>query len=253
MFTRSGAPMTRRARALFAAAAVATLALAGCAATDDDAAEPTASASAEAATPEADLEGVPDVVAVVNGDEIGIDEFRTAYETRLQSAALSASSTGEEVDQEALKTETADLLVNNRLLTQAASDAGIEATDADVDDVLQGVADQAGLEDVAAVIDAFAEQGVDEDQVRQDAAAQFQIDGLIAQEAEIEEPTEAELQAQYDALVEQAEAAESGSEIPAFEDVRDQLEEQTITQQQNAATQQLIDDLRADAEITVNL
>ncbi|WP_402463861.1 SurA N-terminal domain-containing protein [Isoptericola aurantiacus] len=254
-------------RPLIAVCVAAVVALAGCTSGSDGGDSPSSAGSPSAEStpgsdtapevPEADLQDVPDVVAEVNGEKVRRDEFVTSYEGQLQQAALSSQSGGGEVDQDALKEQVVTQLVNNRLLTQAASKAGIEPTAKDVRSTLEDVAAQNGLESADAVIDALEEQGLSEDQVRADAATQFQVNAYIEAEADVQEPTEKELRAQYDALVEQMEAqggdGASAPEVPPFEDVRDQLAQQATSQQQSAAVDEIVTGLRKKADVTINL
>ncbi|GAA1975523.1 SurA N-terminal domain-containing protein [Isoptericola halotolerans] len=251
-------------RPLVALSVAAVVALAGCTSETDDQ-DPAAGPSAEQAPdagagtelPEADLEGVPDVVAEVNGEDIDREEFAASYEGQLQQAAMTQQSTGEEIDQEALKQQVVEQLVGNRLLTQAAAQADIEVTDEDVRTTLEDIAAQNGLQSADEVIAALGEQGLSEDEVRSDAAAQFQVSAYIEAEADIEEPSEDELRAQYDALVEQLEAQGGEetpeTEIPPFEDVRDQLAQQATGEQQNAAVQEIVSTLRDQGDVTIHL
>lgn len=241
-------------RILAAVSLVAALALAGCSSADGASDETDTSAGAETGAPEADLDGLPDVVAEVNGDEITLDEFTRNYEGQLQQAAMQSQTTGEEVDQDALKEQVANLLVDNHLLTQAAAKAGIKPTDANIDDELTGLAEQNGMESGDDVLAALKEQGLSEDEVREDLATQYQVTAYIEQEADIADPSDAELQEQYDALVEQqSAAADAGGEMPPFEDVKEQLAEQSKMQQQNEAAQGIVDALREGADITIHL
>lgn len=243
-------------RPLLAASIVAVLALAGCSAGGDETATDDPSVTEETeGTPTPDLEGVPDVVAVVNGDEISLEEFTSAYEGQFQQAVASQQMTGQEVDQDVLKTQVADLLVNNRLLVQAAQEAGFSATEEDVDAQIEDVATQNGFESAEAVLEAFEEQGVSEEQVRADAATQFEIDQYLEAETDVEEPGEDELRAQYDELVEQAEAQgeEAEGELPPFEDVRDQLAEQAVSEGTNAAIGEILEELRDAGDVTINI
>jgi len=252
-------------RPLVAVTLAAAVALAGCSADSDgeDTSSPSAAPSAAAtpdagAAPEADLEDVPDVVAEVNGEEVGREEFVTSFEGQLQQAALSQQQNGGgEVDQDALKEQVVEQLVNNRLLTQAADEAGIEPTEEDVQSTLEDVAAQNGLESADAVISALEEQGLSEKQVREDAATQFQVTTYIEAEADVQEPSEKELRAQYDDLVGQMENqagdGASAPEVPPFEDVRDQLAQQATSQQQSAAIDTIVTDLRDDADVTIHL
>ncbi|PRZ09679.1 peptidyl-prolyl cis-trans isomerase SurA [Isoptericola sp. CG 20/1183] len=249
-------------RPLVALSVAAVVALAGCT-SETDGQNPPSSPSAEASpeagagAPEPDLEDVPDVVAEVNGEDVERAEFVTAYEGQLQQAAMSQQTTGQEVDQDALKQQVAEQLVGNRLLTQAATEAGIEATDEDIETTLEGIAAQNGLQSADEVVAALGEQGISEDEVREDAAAQFQVNAYIEAEADIEEPSEDELREQYDTLVEQmgSQGGEGASqaEIPPFEDVRDQLAQQAVGEQQAAAVDGIVATLRDEGDVTIHL
>lgn len=241
-------------RFLVAGSLVAALVLVGCTAEDPAPEETPAATDAPApGTPEADLDGLPDIIATVNDEEIDLDEFTKAYEPQLQQAAMMQQQSGQEVDQDQLKKQIADQLVNNHLLTQAATAAGIEATDTDVDSVLQDVADQSGLGSVDDVIDAFGDQGYSEDDVREDAASQFLIDAYVEAETDVEPPSDKELREQYDAAVEQSKAQGGETDIPPFKDVKKQLSDQAIAQRQNAAVQDIVTGLREDADVDIKI
>lgn len=204
--------------------------------------------------PQADVSDVPDVVAEVNGEKVTKEEFLPVYESQLQQASMQQESTGQELDQAALKTQVANQLVDNRLLLQGATEAGIEATDADIDATLEQIAQQNGLGSADEVVSAFEQQGMSEEDVRKDAASQFTLTAFIEQEAEIKEPSEEELKAQYDQMVEQqSQAGGQGSEVPPFEEVKEQLAQQTVTQQQNEAATTIAAELREAGDVTVNI
>ncbi|WP_407319053.1 SurA N-terminal domain-containing protein [Isoptericola halotolerans] len=248
-------------RPLVALSVAAVVALAGCTSeTDDQNPESSPSAGAPeagAGLPEADLEDVPDVVAEVNGEKVEREEFVTTYEGQLQQAAMSQQSTGQEVDQAALKKQVVEQLVGNRLLTQAADQSGIEATEEDVRTTLAGIATQNGMQSADEVIAALGEQGISEDEVRSDAASQFEVNAYIEAEADVEEPSEDELREQYDTIVEQMESqggeGASQAEIPPFEDVRDQLAQQAMGEQQSAAVDEIVATLRDEGDVTIHL
>lgn len=204
--------------------------------------------------PEADVSDVPDVVATVNGEDITKDEFTAIYEGQLQQAAMQQQSTGQEVDQAALKTQVANQLVDNRLLLQGASEAGIEPTDADIDATLEEIAQQNGLGSGDEVVTTLEQQGMSEEDVRKDASSQFMLTTFIEQEAGITEPTEEELRTQYDQLVEQQEqAGGDASQVPPFEEAKEQLAQQAVTQQQNEAATTIAAELREAGDVTVNI
>ena len=206
--------------------------------------------------PEADVSDVPDVVAEVNGEEVTKDEFVQTYESQFQQLMMQQqqSGAGTEVDQDELKSQVAEQLVNNELLRQGAADAGIEASDEDVDTTLDEIAQQSGLDSGDEVVSALEQQGIDEKQVREDAASQFAITSYIEKEADVSEPSEEELKEQYDAMVEQqSQAGASSEEMPSFDEVKDQLAEQATTQQQNEAATELAGSLRESGDVTINL
>lgn len=240
-------------RALFAVGTVAVLALAGCSSSGDPEPTPEPTDAAGTSAPKADLDGLPDIVATVNDEEIGLEEFTQAYEAQFQQATMMQQQGGEAVDQDALKEQTADLLVNNALLTQAATDSGIEATGDDVDAVLQQIADQNGMASVDEVVKAFSDQGLDEDALRDQAEGQFLVDTYVDQEADIPEPSEDELKKQYDELVEQAKAQGAEDQVPAFEDAKQQLTDQAVSEGQNAAIEDILKTLREDAKVDVKI
>lgn len=210
--------------------------------------------------PEADLSDVPEVVAEVNGEEISKADFVAFYEPQFQQQAMAAQQGGQEMEEAELKTQVADQLVDNRLLVQAAEDAGIEATDEDIDAVLEEVAQQNGMESADEVITALEEQGQAEEDIREDAATQHLLDTYIAQEADIAEPSDEELKQQYEEMKTQAEEQQGATgggqeqaQIPPFEEVRDQISDQAVAEQENEVATQKVEELRESADITLHV
>lgn len=216
----------------------------------DESGQDTAQEAPEAQAP--DVEGLPDVVAVVNDDEIARDDFVLAYENQFAQQSLQAQAEGQPIDQDALKQQTADGLVNNLLLIQEAQRRGFEATDEQVDESLETFAEQSGAGSSDAYLETLAEQGLDEDEVRSQLADQVLLDQLFADEGADEEPSEEELRELYDSVTE-GQAGAEGQELPPFDELRDQLAEQVSSQRESEIAQSLIQQLREDAQIQVNL
>ncbi|MFI8777839.1 rod-determining factor RdfA [Brachybacterium paraconglomeratum] len=203
---------------------------------------------------EADVSDVPEVVATVNGTEITKDDFVQTYQSQYQQMAMQQQAGGQAPDEEQLKTQVAEQLVDNELLRQGAEDAGIKASDKDIDTTLDEIAKQSGLGSGDEVVSALEQQGISAEQVRQDAASQFAITTYIEQEADIAEPSDEELKAQYDAMVEQQSAAGgSAEEVPSFEEMKDQLAQQATMQQQNEAATEIAGKLRESGDVTINV
>ena len=214
-------------------------------------------ASATPAAEKADLTGIPAVVAVVDGVEIPKDDFVAAYQNQFQQAQQEAQTSGQPVDQDALKKQTAESLVSNKLLVAEADRRKFTASEADVAKALDDYAKQAGAATTEAYLKTLADQGLDEAMVRSEVGSQLKLDQLLADEAGDKKPTEAELRAIYDqAVAQQAQAGtaeQPAQAIPPFEEVQDELTEQAKSQKQSEAAETLLTKLRKTAKITVNL
>ena len=205
--------------------------------------------------PEPDLEGIPDVVAEVNGEEIHKEDFEAAFAGQYQQAAMQAQMMGQPVDEEMIKEQVLESMVGMELLIQEAENSGFEATEEEKEELLENIAEQNGLSRDE-FLAALEEQGMDEEEVMSQLETQVKIDQLIARETGDIEPTDEELEEAYDMMVEQQEAmAEEGEEtdIPSFEEIKPQLEEQLKAQKQSEATQMLVEELREDADVTIHL
>jgi peptidyl-prolyl cis-trans isomerase SurA len=245
---------TRTSLGALAVAAVLTLSACGggdgSSADDDDAPAATSSDSAQS---EAGA-GIPDVVAEVNGEEVTKDEFVPIYEAQLEQATAQSQMSGEAPDEDALKQATLDDLVDTELLAQEAEARGIEVTDEDVDAELTSLAEQNGMTTGEELLEAIAQQGMDADTARDQVETQVLIEQLVEDENGPFEPTEKELRAIYDdAKKQQAQSGQGSQQIPPFAEVRSQIVEQAEAQETGSVAGALVEDLRKDAEITVNL
>jgi peptidyl-prolyl cis-trans isomerase SurA len=231
---------------------------------DDASAESSSSASPSdgasdgaAAGTQPDLDAIPDVVAEVNGEEVTKDEFVPIYEAAFAQAASQAQMGGEAPDEEQLRKQTADDLVDTELLAQEAEARGLEVSDEDVDAELTDLAEQNGMKSADELLKAVEQQGVTAEQARDQVETQVLVEQLVADENGPIEPTDKELRALYEqAKQQQAQAGQSGQggqKIPPFAQVREQLVEQATNQEIGKVATALVEDLRADADITINL
>ncbi|MPV36364.1 SurA N-terminal domain-containing protein [Georgenia subflava] len=207
--------------------------------------------------PEPDLAGIPEVVAEVNGEQIGKEDFVAAYEGQFQQMAMQAQMAGEDLDQDQLKKQTAENLVGTELLVQEADRRELTATQEQMDSTLDELAQQNGLGSAEEFLNALGEQGMPEDEVRAQLEMQVKLDQLVAEEAGDTAPTEDELRALYDQMVGQQEqlAPEGGegAETPPFEEMRPQLEQQLRSQKEGEAAQALVGELREGADVTIHV
>lgn len=208
--------------------------------------------------PEPDLEDVPDVVAEINGEEITKEEFEQVYTGQFQQASMMQEMSGEEVNEDELKQQIADGLVSERLLIQEAENRDISASEEDVDAMISEITEANGMESEDDFFAAMEESGMSEDDIRAELEKQVKVEALIAEEAGDIEPTDEELQEIYDEQIAAREEAQSEgegeeTEPPAFEDVKPQIEEQVAREKEAEAAQGLAEELREDADVTVNL
>jgi peptidyl-prolyl cis-trans isomerase SurA len=252
---------TQRTRtALGALAATALLTLSACGSSDDSSTKaeasssdsPSASASDAAAKP--DLSGIPDVVAEVNGEEITKDEFSPVYEASFAQAASQAQMGGAKPDEATLQKQTVDDLVDTELLSQEADSRGIKVSDDEVEAELTTLAEQNGMKTADELLKAVAQQGLTEDQAREQVRTQVMVEQLAIDEGGPIDPTEKELRALYTQVKEQqAQSGQEGQTFPSFADARDQVAEQAKSQEIGKIAQKLVTSLRKDADITINL
>jgi len=256
---RTHRPVRTTAGAL-AAAALVTLTACGSGGGDADANpdakssdDSSASASAEPSS-EPDLDGIPDVVAEVNGEEVTRDEFVPVYTAAFQQAAAQAEMGGEAPEEEALKEQAVDDLVDTELLAQEAESRGIEVSDDDVDAELESLAEQNQMASAEELLAAVAEQGLSEDQARDQVETQVMVEQLVDDEDGPVQPTEKELRALYAQVKkQQAQSGQEGQSVPPYAQVHDQLEEQARNERIGQVAGKLLEDLRKGADITINL
>ena len=242
------------------AAVLAAFSLAACGADDDEAAseETQQSQQGEQAMPEPELDNIPDVVAVVNDHEISGEAFAESYKAQFQQLTMQSQMTGQEPNQDELKSQALEMMINSELLTIEAEAQGFSSSEEDVDELLATMAEENGMESSEALMEEFEAQGLSKERVREDLHKEVLIQQVV-EDLDVEEPTDEELQEMYDQQVEQLEAMneqveeDQAQEVPAFEELEPQLTEQATMQKENEAISGLLDDLRADAEIETHI
>jgi len=207
--------------------------------------------------PEPDLEDIPDIVAEVNGDEISKDEFETTYEPQFQQAAIQAQMSGQEVDEDDLKAQIVEALIGQKLIIQEANNSGYEASEDEVNKMLDDLTEQNGLESQDDFFAALEEQGMAKDEVTSQIETQVKVDKLIASETGDVDPTKEELQEIYDEYTAQMEQMggddEEEVDIPSFEEMESDLIAQVKAEKESETYQTLVEELQADADITNHL
>lgn len=207
--------------------------------------------------PEPNLENIPDVVAEVNGAEITKEDFELTYTSMFQQTYMQSQMTGQEVDEDQLKEQTIEEMVSQELLIQEADNSGIEASDEKMDETLQELVDNNGMESKEQLLAALEEQGMDEQEVMTQLEIQVKVTQLIDNETGEVEPTEEELQELYDEIVLQQEQMQEadgeGVEVPDFEEMKPDLVGYVKEQKTAEAAQNLIGKLRDQADVEIHI
>lgn len=186
----------------------------------------------------------PEVVAVVNGEELSGDDFLTGVGQEMQIAAQQGADIADATVQSQIEASVMDRLINTVLLLQAAESRGIEVTDEAVTAEYNLVAGQ--FEDVATFEAAIAEQGLTEEQLRAELRDRLLLDAFITSDA-FEQPSvsDEEVKTTYD------EVAAKQTDLPPLEEVAATIQAQLAAQKQQAIISSYIESLRAEAAIEV--
>lgn len=184
-------------------------------------------------------------VAVVNGEEIVNADLQVSIQQFGQMAAAQGVDITAADAQDEIRTQALDVLVNTELLKQTAVERGYVVTDEEIATRLEEITQQLGGEDVLA--ERLESLGITpeklESDVRDEILIQSLLDDVFA-EAAIE-VTDEEIAEVYT----NAGGADAG--LPPLEEVSEQVKEQIVTSKEQALVDELLADLKVDAEIEV--
>lgn len=203
--------------------------------------------------PEADLDGIPDIVAEINGSEIIKKDFEAAYMSEFQQASLNAMMSGEEIDQDEFRNYIVEQMITQELLIQVANEKDFEVTEEEKEEFLTSLASSNGFDDTDEFIKELEEQDITEDELNEVVENNIKIEHFIDNEVKVEDPTNDEMKELYDQLVAQGEESEEEVEIPTFEEYEDQLFTHLKQQKQNVELEKIINKERESADIKIHL
>jgi peptidyl-prolyl cis-trans isomerase SurA len=186
------------------------------------------------------------VLAVVNGDQI----LQKEVDTRIDEAKQALITQGVDLSDPAVRTQIeaqiVDDIINVKLLTKGAEDAGVTLEAGAVDSEIENYVLQAGSEE--AFNSQLGQAGLTLDSFREQLSKQLVIQTYISQNvgADSITVTDEEVIALYD----QVATGQGG--VPPLAEVRDQIEAQLMSDKQQQAVQDFISSLREGAEITIS-
>ena len=158
---------------------------------------------------------------------------------------------GQAPDEEALQKQTADNLVATELLPQEAESRGIEVSDEAVDAELTGLAEQNQLgRPTSCSRRSRSRASARTRRASRSRRSRWSSSSSRTRTARSSRPRRS---CARSTRRPSSSAGQSGQKIPAFAQVRDQLAEQATSQKIGKVAGTLAEDLRKDADITINL
>ncbi|ASN07186.1 SurA N-terminal domain-containing protein [Virgibacillus necropolis] len=181
------------------------------------------------------------VVTKINGEEIKGKQYNTSY---AQTKTL-MSQYGQDVsDVKNVKEQTLNVIVEQELIKQEATNKGIEVTDEEVQKQFETIKEQ-NADQFSAVLEQY---NLTEETYKDQLAFELTLQKYMKQEIKGKEVTDEEVQKYYDKLKEQSKGQE-GQEVPKLEDVKDQIKGQLKQQQQQQQLQAKVEQLKKNAEV----
>ena len=186
-----------------------------------------------------------DVVAIVNDQDITKAEFDASYEQyKLTYAQQGMNIDDMEEDQvKQIEQKVVDQLVNSRLLLQAAEKNNIEAAEEEVQQSLEQIKGQFDKEEEFTA--ALEANKLTLAQLEKQITDELKVNQYISENITEVAVEEEEIKAMYDQYKEQSE------EIPSYEEVKAQLEQEIAQQKNQVEVGKLVEKLRNESEIEV--
>lgn len=179
-----------------------------------------------------------EVVLVINGEEVLGDVYNTVYVDTLRFLLQNNQETEDEA---MLKQQTLQTLKTNTLIEQDAAKRGIYVTNDEVNEALSETKSQ--FETDEAYQEALAQLAYTEESFFQSLKLQLLKQKYVDEAVEVEAVTEAEIDEYYALLQQQSE------DLPALEEVREQISMQLEQSNIQQAFQTRVESLMTGAEI----
>jgi len=185
-------------------------------------------------------------IAVVNGTNIYRDEFDESVALIMQSVTMQGTDTTQESVQAEIRTQALDILISNILITEAATEAGIVATDEEVQSKYDEIITQLGSKEE--LEKRMAEVGLTEEKLRSNIIDRILADAYVSSKATVNDlaVTEEEVSAFLEGIG-------TNVDLPPLEEIRPQIEQQILGQKQQQLITDIIAELRGEAEVDIRI
>ncbi len=181
-----------------------------------------------------------EVVATVNGEKITLDDF----ETQLEQTRQMSLQQGMQPDEEELKTQVVDDMINRVLLEQEAEKEGVTVTEEEVEEEISAIIESIGGRETFE--QELSNLNLSEEALRENIEKEILINKYltthIPQDGTV---TEEEMRALYDEVGE-------GQDLPAFEELQEELRSEVLRRKQSEIVEDLVSSLREKADIDIS-
>jgi len=180
-----------------------------------------------------------EVVVKINGQDVTGEQYNEIY----PQFKMQASAGGQEVEQEQLKDQTIESLINQELLKQDVEEKGEKVPEEEIDEQIEEMKSQ-GEEQYEALLE---QNGLTEETLRDEVAFMLKFEKYAEAEFTDIEPTDEEAEELYDQLKAQGQGQDQ--ELPEFEEIKDQIKAQIEQDKTNEQAQERVDELKEKADI----
>lgn len=201
--------------------------------------------SEKTTTLETDKDNTPVIVARVNGVEILSNDVDNQTQALINSSLPpGVTDVPAELETEARK-QALQIMINQEILYQTAVGSGVEVSDEDIQSQIDSIIQRFPSE--AEYKTALAADNISEDILRQDIKKQLTVQKYVDTVVDTDGITasEEEIQALYDKY------SEAQENMPALEDIQEQLQAEIVQGKFNTQISAIIDQLREQADIEI--
>ncbi|WP_350344493.1 SurA N-terminal domain-containing protein [Proteinivorax tanatarense] len=208
-------------------------------------------------------EGLPAVLATVNGEEISKEDFEVEYDqylVNLQQQGHDLEALEEDPEFQEFKPQVQEQileqLISVELVNQGAKQQGItkDSVENEVDEFINSTIDTDFAGDEEEFENILKEQlGVSLNEYRELVTQELVQEEFLETKIDFDAITvsDEKIQEVYDQQVEMMEA--QGMDVPEFEEIKPMIENQLMEEELGLKVQEVIDDLKADSDIDVKV
>jgi FKBP-type peptidyl-prolyl cis-trans isomerase (trigger factor) len=187
-------------------------------------------------------------IATVNGDDIKMSDLESGIEQLTQAAIQQGFDATDPEVQAEVRSQAIDMMINTKLLEQEAVENDITINEEAVNARINELAEAAGGQE--ALLERLKEFEIDEAQLRTDVQEELTIRALL--DTVFSDAGTAVTEEEIAAVYQNALASNGDQPLPPLADVAAQIEQQLQQTKEQEATETYVQQLRADADITIN-